>query len=139
MLAHAVSETVGSPHRLDYLRKAIRNNRVSFPAQVPVFACQHRADIQWRLAGLYFVRGWSTARLGQRYKFTSRRVHQLLRQWVSRAKVLGYLQEIPTVIAHQVLARSTLHEGALESPTLPVLPLPDFSVGVAGATAARPE
>jgi len=62
---------------------------------VPVFACQHRADIQWRLVELYFIHGWSCSRLGQRYRVTDRRIQQLLQRWVSRAKTLGYLQTIP--------------------------------------------
>lgn len=81
--------------RLDSLRKAIRLNQVTFPAQVPVFACQNRPDIQWRLVELYFVHGWTCARLGERYNVTDRRIHQLLQGWVSRAKTLGYLQAIP--------------------------------------------
>ena len=31
---------------LDALRKAVRENRVSFPAQVPVFEKHDRADLQ---------------------------------------------------------------------------------------------
>jgi hypothetical protein len=77
------------------LRTAIQNNRISFPSQVPVFACQSRADIQWRLVELYFVHNWSCAELGERYGVAMERIRQLLSQWVYRATVLGYLQEIP--------------------------------------------
>ena len=83
------------PASLQYLRKAIRANRVAFPMPVPVFACQHRADIQWRLVELYFIHGWSCSRLGQRYRVTDRRIQQLIQRWVARAKTLGYLQTIP--------------------------------------------
>ena len=79
------------------LRKAIRNNEISFPSQVPIFLCQSRADIQWRLVILYFVCNWSCCRLGQRYAITSVRVRQIISSWVQRASFLGYLQEIPPV------------------------------------------
>jgi Sigma-70, region 4 len=77
------------------LRLAIQNEQISFPAQVPVFTCQSRSDIQWRLVALYFVQNWSCLDLGQRYGVTMERVRQLLSQWVRRAAALGYLQEIP--------------------------------------------
>jgi len=77
------------------LRTAIQNQEISFPAQVPIFACQSRADIQWRAAELYFVRNWSCSDLGKRYGITMERVRQLVSQWARRAAVLGYLQEIP--------------------------------------------
>ncbi len=77
------------------LRAAIQNHEVSFPAQVPVFECQSRSDIQWRLVELYFVRNWSCPQLGERYGVTMERARQLISQWVQRAIVLGYLQEIP--------------------------------------------
>jgi len=77
------------------LRIAIQKNQISFPAQVPIFACQSRADIQWRLVELYFVHNWSCAELGERYHVAMERIRQLLTQWVRRAAVLGYLQEIP--------------------------------------------
>ena len=83
------------PASLQFLRKAIRANQVVFPSPVPVFACQHRADIQWRLVELYFVQGWSCSRLGERYNVTDRRIQQLIQRWVQRARALGYLQPIP--------------------------------------------
>jgi hypothetical protein len=77
------------------LRAAIQNQEISFPSQVPLFACQSRSEIQWRLVELYFIRNWSCTNLGQRYGVTMERVRQLISQWVQRAAVLGYLQEIP--------------------------------------------
>jgi hypothetical protein len=79
------------------LRAAIQNHEISFPSQVPAFACQSRSEIQWRLVELYFIRNWSCTDLGQRYGVTMERVRQLISQWVQRAAVLGYLQEIPSV------------------------------------------
>lgn len=77
------------------LRAGIQNQAISFPSQVPVFSCQSRSDIQWRLVELYFIRNWSCSDLGQRYGVTMERVRQLITHWVRRAAVLGYLQEIP--------------------------------------------
>jgi hypothetical protein len=77
------------------LRAAIQNQEISFPSQVPVFPCQSRSEIQWRLVELYFIRNWSCTNLGQRYGVTMERVRQLISQWVQRAAMLGYLQQIP--------------------------------------------
>jgi len=79
------------------LREAIQNNDVSFPSQVPIFFCQSRADIQWRLVELYFVRNWSCPELGERYRVTMQRARQILFNWVQRAIVLGYLQHVPAL------------------------------------------
>jgi len=82
---------------LGRLRAAIQNSEISFPSQMPIFACQSRSDIQWRVALLYFVHNWSCVELGDRYGVTMERVRQLISQWARRAAVLGYLQEIPPV------------------------------------------
>ena len=76
------------------LRRAVQENRVSFPAQVPRFPQQYRSEVQWRLVVLYFVLGWSCAQLGERYHVTSRRVRQSIRQWVDQAEALGYIGEV---------------------------------------------
>jgi hypothetical protein len=78
------------------LRNGIRNDEISFPSQVPVFNNLSRPDIQWRLVQLYFVRGWSCLDLGHRYGVSMERVRQMLSQWVRRAVLLGYLQEMST-------------------------------------------
>ncbi len=88
---HRVDENL----QLDDLRAAIRANRVSFPVPVPIFARQYRADIQWRLAELYLVHGWSPVRLSARYRISRTRIRQSVRSWVRRAKTLGYLQPVP--------------------------------------------
>jgi hypothetical protein len=90
----------GQPVSIDTLRYGIRNNRLSFPAQAPVFACQQRSDIQWRLAVLYFVRNWSCWELSRRYEITPSRVRQLLSAWVVRAKAIGYLQDVSPAGVH---------------------------------------
>src|ERR1700720_3603329 len=83
--------------RISALRSAIQTNRVSFPAQTPCFN-QSRANIQWRLVQLYFVRGWSCIQLARRYNLTRQRIEQLLAEWVDCASTLGYLQEIPASV-----------------------------------------
>jgi hypothetical protein len=85
--------------RLGGLREGIQSNRVSFPSPVPTFPRESRADIQWRLADLYFVRNWSCSQLSKRYAVTGSRTRQLLRNWVKRAVASGYLQEIPAAPA----------------------------------------
>jgi hypothetical protein len=80
--------------RLAHLRVAIRKSRVTFPAQAPIFRSQYRADVQWRLAVLYFVHGWSCQKLSGRYGVSSGRVRQAIRHWADRAAQLGYLQRI---------------------------------------------
>jgi len=79
---------------LSRLRQEVRENRIAFPAPVPIFAHQHRADVQWRLVELYFVRGWSFSRLSLRYNVTPGRARQTIRRWVERACALHYLQRI---------------------------------------------
>jgi hypothetical protein len=98
------------------LRQAIQNNEVSFPSQVPTFLCQSRAEIQWRLVELYFVRNWSCSELGERYGVTMERARQILFNWVQRAIVLGYLQQIP---ASPISLEDPL---ALETAGLPAVP-----------------
>jgi len=83
--------------RINALRVAIQANQVSFPAQTPCLNLT-RADIQWRLVQLYFLRGWNCEQLARRYDLTRQRIEQLLAQWVDRASTLGYLQEIPAPV-----------------------------------------
>jgi hypothetical protein len=108
---------------LRHLRTAIQNNRISFPSQVPVFACQSRADIQWRLVELYFVHNWSCPELGERYGVAMERIRQLLSQWVQRAAVLGYLQEIPAEMA-LAEAPAARQEMARPLPPAVIAPVP---------------
>src|ERR1035438_202068 len=76
------------------LRSAIRNNRVSFPSQAPVFVKQQSGEIQARVAHLYFVSGWSIRNLATRYSMTSAAVRKSLNDWRIRAISSGYIQEI---------------------------------------------
>jgi hypothetical protein len=74
------------------LRRAIRRNIVSFPAQVPVFLRQGPTGMQWRAVLLYFVLGWSSPRIAARFHVPTHRVWQVLEDWSVRAFALGYLQ-----------------------------------------------
>jgi hypothetical protein len=86
-----------SPWNIRVIRSAIRNQRLSFPSQVPVFKHLHRADIQWRIVLLYFVQGWPSEKIAKRYGLTRNRVGQILRQWTLRAIRRGYVERIPSL------------------------------------------
>ncbi len=77
------------------LQDAVRRNLVSFPAQAPVFPRQPRTDLQWRVALLYFVRGWSFEAIGRRYCLSHERIGQIARDWRAASIAAGYIQEIP--------------------------------------------
>jgi len=76
------------------LRRAVQENQVSFPAQVPVFEKQSRPDLQRKIAVLYFVRGWTMTDIATRYSFARQRVGQIITAWRTRAELEGYLQRI---------------------------------------------
>jgi two-component system, OmpR family, KDP operon response regulator KdpE len=80
---------------IDQLREAIRGNRVSFPSQVPTFERHERPDLQWKLAQLYFVLGWTCERVASRYGVLESRIRQILTIWKRRAVEVGYIQYIP--------------------------------------------
>ena len=73
---------------------AIRGNLVSFPSQAPIFGKQPRRDLQWRLAVLYFIRGWSTREIARRYGLTRERCGQIISDWRIRAVNMGYIQDV---------------------------------------------
>jgi len=83
--------------RLNELRQRIRQNRVSFPSQVPTFAKHDRPDIQRKAVQLYFLFGWNCQQIAQRHGLLRQRVQQILSAWKRRAVQIGYLQEIPPV------------------------------------------
>jgi hypothetical protein len=111
------------------LRAAIQKNEVSFPSQVPKFECQSRADLQWRLAELYFIHNWSCPDLGRRCGVTMERARQLIFNWVQRASVLGYLQEIPTTESSLKLAVPKEALLAEDETTLPIIAFTNGSPG----------
>jgi hypothetical protein len=67
------------------LRKGIRANQISFPAQVPSFTKHDRPDLERKLAQLYYVLGWDCGHIGARYGLGSDRVCEILNAWKRRA------------------------------------------------------
>jgi hypothetical protein len=76
------------------LRRAIRMNIVSFPSQIPSFPKGSQADMQWRMVLLFFVRGWSVAKIAERFQAPNHRVWTLLNGWSVRAMAQGHVQVI---------------------------------------------
>jgi len=105
---------------ISVLRRAIRGGMVSFPAQIPVLVKQPLADMPWRAALLYFVRGWSSARIAARFHVPKHRIRKSLNQWSVRALALGYVQ----VIDHEAFA-ACCRDGAEETRMAAVGPAPE--------------
>jgi hypothetical protein len=76
------------------LRRAIRRNIVTFPAQIPVLLKQPPAEVQCRVVLLYFVRGWTSPKIATRFNIPIHRVSEILYEWTVRALALGYVQII---------------------------------------------
>jgi hypothetical protein len=93
--------------RIDQLRHAVRANWVSFPSPVPTFERHDRADLQWRLAQLYFVLGWSCEAIAARYDLIHQRVRQILNTWKRRAVEMGYIQYIPALENLMIMPAAT--------------------------------
>ncbi len=105
------------------LRAGIRNNLVTFPSEVSVFKKTTRPDLQAKIAVLYFVRGWSTARIGERYRIGRQRVAQIVTKWRIRAVCHGYVQLIteatlvPVHFLHELSEESAIGAGYRPPPT----------------------
>jgi len=76
------------------LRRAIQENIVSFPSQIPVFSRQARPEMQWKAVLLYFVRGWAIGDIAAHFGVASHRISQSVNEWAMRALALGYIQVI---------------------------------------------
>jgi hypothetical protein len=96
-IAPLLGDTRLSTLRIDALRWAIHTNQVTFPAQIPTFEKHDRADLQWKFALLYFIRGWNCEGIGAKYGLIHQRVRQVLNTWKRRAVEMGYIQFIPPV------------------------------------------
>jgi hypothetical protein len=130
MFGQKHAETITDGPRIDDLRLAIKANRVNFPVPVPTFPAQFRPEIQWRLVHLYFIRGWSSRKLAERYGVTSRRIQQSLQQWVTLAVARGYLQEIPAAtlpVIPAIPVWAVPAAGRLNFPPIPPASVPDFA------------
>ena len=91
--------------RIDELRLAIRANQVTFPSPVPTFGRHDRADLQWKLAQLYFVHGWNCEGIAAKYGLIHQRVRQILKTWKRRAVETGYIQSFPPIDVLSALVR----------------------------------
>jgi hypothetical protein len=94
--------------RLTVLRKAIRNNRVSFPSQIPLFVRCAPSNLQRYSIQLYFLRGWSCEKIARRYGYSRFYIWQILNEWKRHAVSQGYLQAIPSAKAFVDL-KNALH------------------------------
>ena len=95
---------------LTVLRRAIRENAVSFPSRVPILLKGPPGEMQWRSVLLYFVRGWTATAIAARFHVPVHRIWHILNQWAIRATALGYIQII------DVEAFCRLDAGASGSP-----------------------
>jgi hypothetical protein len=96
------------------LQMAIRRNLVCFPSQAPVFGKLPRRDLQWRLAVLYFIRGWSTREIARRYGLTRERCGQIISDWRVRAVNMGYIQDVTPNGAEEKLIEMFVGEVGIE-------------------------
>jgi hypothetical protein len=76
------------------LRRAVRQNIVSFPSQIPPFLRHPTADMQCRVVLLFFVRGWSSVDIGTRFDVPKHAIWGILNEWSARALALGCIQVI---------------------------------------------
>ena len=108
---------------LNDLREAIRSNRVSFPAQVPIFPKHDRPDLQRKMVQLYFVLGWSCGAIASRYGMIRQRVQQILNTWKRRAVEMGYIQHIPeqTTLEGAKFSHLPVRRSAVEAPSAQLL------------------
>jgi hypothetical protein len=95
---------------LNELRRRVRQNRVSFPSQVPTFEKHDRPDVQRKAVQLYFLFGWSCSRIAQRLGLLRQRVQQILSTWKRRAIQMGYIQEIPPAMPSQTVRELPLRQ-----------------------------
>jgi len=77
------------------VRTEIRANRVTCPAQIPTFPGSYRPHVQSNVAQLYFLMGWSVAKIADRYRLARSQTRQVLNEWKQRAARAGYVQHIP--------------------------------------------
>ncbi len=102
------------------VRAGIRNNLITFPSEVPVFKKTTRPDVQAKFAVLYFLRGWSTARIGERYGIGRQRVAQILTKWRVNAVRHGFVQLINEATLAPVSFLQELQDGvSMSAPERP--------------------
>jgi hypothetical protein len=97
------------------LRSAIRENLVSFPAQIPTLT--KWGGVEERIVQLYFVRGWELRSIGNRFGLCKSMVRKIITEWKVRAVSGGHIQEVyPEALAALVrdpdIAQETQDSGA---------------------------
>ena len=96
------------------LQMAIRRNLVCFPSQAPEFGKVPRRDVQWRLAVLYFIRGWPTREIGDRYGLTREQCGKIIADWRVRAVNMGYIQDVTPNGLEEATLKTMLEEIRME-------------------------
>ena len=126
------------------LQTLVRANFVCFPSQAPIFGQRSRRDLQWRLAVLYFVRGWSTRSIADRYGLTRERCGQIISDWRIRAVALGYIQDVTPEGTDLVRLADSHASGAVgkanntsNSPSRAISHMPHSAVDVPAVHAAN--
>ena len=76
------------------LRRAVRENIVSFPSQIAPFLRNPPADMQCRVVLLFFVHNWSSVDIAARFEVPKHVIWGVLNDWSVRALALGYIQVI---------------------------------------------
>ena len=76
------------------LRRAVRQNIVSFPSQIQAFLRRPAGDMQCRVVLLFFVRGWTSIQIAARFGVPKHVIRGILNDWSVRALALGYIQVI---------------------------------------------
>jgi hypothetical protein len=116
------------------LRRAIRTNWISFPAQVPTFPGCGQPDLQRRITQLYFVMGWSCARIAARYGLDQDRVRGILNTWKWRAANAGYLEHVPgaDLMTQLAMLASSVHPDCVDQQAPASCPVPVPHGGTSG-------
>jgi hypothetical protein len=130
--------------KMTKLRKAIRNNRVSFPSQIPTFVRSAPGNLQRYSVQLYFLNGWNCGMIARRYGYSRYYIWQLVNEWKRHAVSLGYLQAIPPagvlLDLKNALQRTLERAAGLQQETFQART--EVSSGISGAVAdaelARP-
>lgn len=91
------------------LRSAIRENLVSFPAQIPTLT--KWGGVEERIVQLYFIRGWELRNIGHRFGLGKSTVRKIITDWKVRAVSAGHIQEVyPETLAALVSDPALAHE-----------------------------
>ena len=108
------------------LRAAIRDNTVTFPAQMAHLRSRTNGDRSERIVHLYFVSGWPVPRIRSRYQLSRQAINTILNEWRQRAIAAGFVQEIqPRSEEHELESLPTpTVDGTLGSRHIDIYPRP---------------